>query len=949
MSLKGWGIALLLSPFTLGFSLIIYFYIWFFSKIGKFYIKAMTFSIKAAIGLIAWPFKAVIGALGGTFRFFELMYYQGVHNIKSHSNTTYSDMHGYGGKEEEDDDDEDGGAISTVKSGIGFVNRYKIRYVALFIGIVWFFNFPSTVLALVQDPTQLLSLTGFIEFIPTLLFISVPFIVTIFISSLAFEFLGDGSKFWKASDHAVKQAKNLGKGGAAAAGAAAGGAAAAGEAARGAAQTGMEAKEMAETAVTSASHIETASGMIGGEAAAGEAAAGEAAAAEGLGGLVAGSGVASALGTAAPVAVVLLVAWIVYTLIAGIISLVLVVVTWGMIAQVIPIVAGPVLGALGVGGAWADFLGTEAANSEAGVTLFQGDMFAPQMRAANQAFAKLGCMAKGPQCFRQWQMNNTVRPGSEARGERYELQISDFGLGTDTIDVAYKEADYTLPVNFLVENTRNGLKGINARNVSYRISIVDSQKTYCTTGWNNISSFDDGRNYILPGLGVSPTGSLEELNLGDCQLLQPSLGVDRVMELQVRYNYASQATLYVDAMSRQYRREENIDPGFKKSETADTPVQSYVNVNSPITFYETETGDRRAVPFAARFGFETPGFNSKYKVRPESIQIVDSSVTTHADTCVGLQQDSDMGEDYYEVSENAKERITRRQSNSWFSADVEPAPLRCTMKIEEEDLGQISPTGEQLVMRIDGNYTIVKEDSMTGFDVQNTLCTRFNCPLLVTEEYNESSPYNLYSTCSSENSIDARDGCALRDPDQGSSGWREPNLVMVDGRPVTIDQGKTAMEASNLLNEDRELQGLFSHIASKTGNLLVDPSDPVGAPRLERRHTRADGIIFYQDQSSPGNVQIEQIRHEICTEEKNYKSDVSSMEEAAENYMSVWDEENDGRKPVKIGANSVQCSTWIERLPFFEGQLSSVVSSCGDGVVVTTGSNVRCYGGEFDR
>lgn len=931
MSLKGWGIALLLSPFTLGFSLIIYFYIWFFGKIGKFYIKAMTFSIKAAIGLIAWPFVKIFGGASWISRTFRLFFQQGRYNVRRKGHSPYRDR-------DDEEEEQEGGALSKLKSGLSFLTRYKFRYLAVFLGILWIFNYPSLVVGLLRDPTQYISVAGILELLPSLLLLSLPFIITLIISALGYEIFGDGTVFWRAKKGAVNQAKNLGATGAAAGGAVAGGAAAAGEAAK----SGIEAGEAAKTAVTTASHIETAGGMIGGEAAAGEAAAAEA---SGLAGLLEGSALAGAASGALPVAAALALAWIMYTLIAGVISLVLVVVTWGMIAQVIPIVAGPVLGALGVGGAYAEWIGAETANSEAGMTLLQGDMFAPQMRAANQAIAKMGCIAKGPQCYRQWQMNNTVRPGSEARGERYELQISDFGLGTESVDVAYKEASYTLPVNFLVENTRNGLKGINARNVSYRISVVDSEKSYCSTGWTKISSFDDGRNYILPGLGVSPTESLEELNLGECDLLQPSLGVDRVMELQVRYNYASQATLYVDAMSRQYRREQNIDPGFKKSETADTPVQSYINVNSPITFYETESGDRNAVPFAARFGFETPGFNSKYKIRPESVQIVDSSVTTHTDTCIGLQQDSGMGEDYYEVSEGAKERITRRQSNSWFSADVEPAPLRCTMKIQEEDLGQISPTGEQLVMRIDGNYTIVKEDSMSGFDVQNTLCTRFNCPMLVTEEYNESSPYNLKSTCSTENSIDARNGCSLIDP-SGSAGWRERDPVIVDGNAVTIERGKTAMQAENVLDSGGELNGLYGHTASNSGNLLVDSGDPVGAPNLNRRQIRADGVIYYQEESSPGNIQVEQIRHEICKEEKE-RSGVSNMEEAAENYMDVWDDQNDERKPVKIGANSVECKDWIDRLPFFEGSYQSTVNSCG-GVVVSSGNNVICYGDSFN-
>jgi len=628
-----------------------------------------------------------------------------------------------------------------------------------------------------------------------------------------------------------------------------------------------------------------------------------------------------------------------------------------------PMVTGPAMEGIGLGGAYVNWLGDEAANSQAGVAATSGNLVPPGVsRSISQTGAKLGCMLEGPQCLRQWQLNNTVRPGSEARGERYELQISQFSLGTDTVDVAYKEAGYTLPVNFLVENTRNGLKGINARNVSYQISISDSEKEYCSTGWKNISSFDDERNYILPGLGVSPTESMEQLNLGNCELLQPSLGQNLVMDLQVQYNYASQATLYVDAMSREHRREQGIEPGFKKSETADTPVQSYINVNSPITFYETEGGDRNAVPFAARFGFETPGFNSKYRIMPESIQIADSSVTTHTDTCTGLEQDTDVGENYYEISENAKERITRRQQDRWFSSDVEPAPLRCTMKIDEDDLGQISPTGEQLIMRIDGNYTIVKEDQMTGFDVQNTMCTRFNCPMLVTEEFNESSPYNLHSTCSTEMTVDARDGCGLIDP-SGSSGWRERSPVLVDGQPVTIEEGKTARKAGNILDGSGELD-MFDHIARNRGNLQVGSEDPVGAPNLERRDTNSNGVIYYQDTNNPGNIQVETVRYQLCSQATE-KTGIGDLNAAASEFMSEWGSRNDNMNPVKVGMTSTSCSG-LSGTSSYGGSyggypgtsgsgssgsgtsVSDKVNSC-NGVVVTRSGNAQCYGGSFNN
>lgn len=591
----------------------------------------------------------------------------------------------------------------------------------------------------------------------------------------------------------------------------------------------------------------------------------------------------------------------------------------GMVNVWAPMVMGPAMDAVGLGAAYGNWMGESAANSEIGVAATQGNLLPPGVsRTVSQAGAKMGCMLKGPQCLRQWRLNNTVRPGSEARGERYELQIEQFGLGVDNIDVAYKEASYPLPVNFLVSNTRNGLKGITARNVSYKISVMDSEDTYCSTGWESVSSFEgEDRDVVLPGLGVSPVESLEELNLGDCQLLQPSLGINRVMELQVKYQYSSQATLYVDAMSRQHRREQGIDPSFKKSETADTPVQSYINVQEPITYYETESGDRKVVPFAARFGFETPGFDVRYKVNPDSVQIVDSSLTTHTDTCNGLNHTEG---DYYTVSENAERRINLRQKNSWFNSETSPAPLRCTMKIEQEDVDQISPTGEELVMRIDGNYTIVKEDRMTGFDVRNTLCTRFTCPMVVTQEYADDSEYDLYSKCTSGNSVDARGGCSIRVPNSSEMNWRMPNLAERNEEEVTIEQGLIARRLDAFLSDAPSqvpIDGSLRESAvSSYADSLTSSSDPVpfGVPsidEIQQQTVRERGVIFYEEQSSPSNVKMSSLSGALCTEEVEADSDTSNIEEAMKDYMYVWGDDRSSEKPLQIVVEANSCQDTI--------------------------------------
>ena len=794
-------------------------------------------------------------------------------------------------------------------------------------------------------------------------------------------------------------------------------------------QEGNSARDVTGTAMEAAtmySHLDTAQDAIDGEGVdiipkglvskaknvKGLVGLGGSAAAEGgttaaAGGVAAEGGAAAAAGSAAtaaaPAILAILLAIIILAFVVAIQAVIVVAVFWGLVLTYLPMILGPIGGALGLGGAYADWLGGAAANSGAGVSLLQGGAFAEEKRALAQAGAKMQCMLKGPQCLRQWQMNNTVRPGSDARGERYELTIEQFNFGTDSIDVAYKEANYTLPINFLVSNTRNGLKGISAREVRYRINIMDSSETYCSTGWKPISSFeieddaspDPENDYILPGLGVSPTDSMEQINLGNCELLQPSLGINRVAELQVKYKYSSQATLYVDAMSRENRRDEGIQPSFKKSETAKTPVQSYINVNSPISYYETESGERNAVPFAARFGFETPGFNVKYRIDPDSVEIVDSSVTNHTSTCNGLEKKE--GEpNVYEISDTAKQRINLRQEETWFTADTSPSPLRCTMKISEEDVYDISPTGEQLIMRIDGNYTIVKSNQMSSFNIKNTLCSRNNCPLLVTKGFAEDSKWNLSTECTSETSVDSRNGCGVRQPEdldgdgEMEMNWRVPELAERNGRQVSIQQGDQAWSVSNLMSNIVDTDEIDFDRSKTHSNLddLSSGSDTVPVGFNEREVDRqargnVEGMVFYEEERELSDIKVETFSGVLCQQEADANQDVADMDEAMSNLMDVWknDRRNtDGVQPLMVYVNTADCTRSLREfvIDFYSCEaglfaevgkayidfynpttgvdfdLPDSCESTGDqavsctGVLMKEGRDLQCYGGDFE-
>jgi hypothetical protein len=912
------------------------FLIW---KIADFYIRALTFSIKATIALIAYPFKLIASLLGGSFHAFELFYYQGVYN----ASRPYS-------KTEEDEDEDSNALLSAIGSFVGYLTTWKFRYIGLLIFFIWFFNFPQMIATVFVDPSQM-GIGWLIDIFPMIFILALPFVMTIVVSAISFEFLGDGDKFWKASDQAVHQAKKLGAAGAATAGAAGAAAASAGQAAKDAGQAGMEAKEIGETAVTTASHIDTAGEMMGGEAATAEAAAAEGAAAEGgLMGLVGGSGVAGALGTALPVAAVILAVWIVYTLIAGVISLVLVAMTWAWASQFIPLIAGFIMPILGLGEAYGQWFGQSAANV---VGPQIGGMFQEEMRMISHMGAKMGCALKGPQCLRQWRMNNTVRPGSEERGETYELRIEQFGLAQEQVDVAYKEKKYDLPINFLVYNTRHGLKGITARDVSYRILVEDSShqgdNAYCTTGWKSINTGTG--DFILPGLGVSPTKSLEQINLGNCGLLQPSLGVNRVLTMELKYDYSSQATLYFDAMSRQYRREEGITPSFVKSETAKTPVQSYINIRAPVTYYEKEGGGREAVPFPARFGFQTPGFSVDYHVKPETIDIDDSVLTRDiSDSCSGLEE---VGDNSYEISDRAKERMSSRQwkedddgdiktnaegervAKTWFHRQLNPAPLRCTFELTDEGKESINPTGEQLLMRIDANYTIKREQEYSSFSVVNTRCTRNDCPMLVTDAYNASKSNTLlYDTCSYSASVDARGGCSLLDSSGGDIDWNNPQVV----EDVTIRKGETAYGWNNIEDD------------VDTTYIMSEPDQFLGIEKelVKKMEGGEKGITII---SNNGREREREVRYTYCEENDE------TLEEFGEAYSS---RRGGGMSVLYFRPETTSCTEQEGLLEsvadFFTGNddpsFSEYENYCDENteggattLVVKDGSTLTCYYG----
>lgn len=594
------------------------------------------------------------------------------------------------------------------------------------------------------------------------------------------------------------------------------------DAAKGLAEEGMAAAEgesvLAADMVATLESMPLLGSMVGGEAAAGAAGA-------------AGTATAASGGT---VGVAIFAALILAILGFFVISAVLTIFLWGTLMWLTSFLAplmSPILGAIGLGQAYGNWIGSEVANN----FLPQIDLTA-EMRMVEEAGAKIGCALQGPACLRQWRLNNTARPGSEDVGEKYRVEIQDFSVGGQGgLDIAYKQPSYEVPVNFLLLNTRHGLKGIDARDVNWRVRIIDAdregKKAYCSTGWKEVSQSigqsDDGT--ILPGTSFSPRlSSLNQLTLKECEFLQPALGHDYTGELDVKYDYSSQSTLYVRAMSRKNMRDEDITPEFKKSETADTPVETYINVKEPITYVEPEEdgGEPREIPFTVKVGTNTDRYDVEYRVHPGDFQVIDSSRTNHTESsCIGLNQSTEEGENTYGLSGLAQARMENRieidDTTTWFDRAKNPASARCTFKLEEPET--ISPTGETLTMRVDANYTVVIEETSDPFEVRNTMCSQVDCPMLFTMqpgefhtmvtdsgipptkwEHEDEDPeltdtYMDYKNASCDG-IDAGDGCSAVKQYQYESVYGDPQITEIEQGEIAVNWTEETATVGNLFS-----------------------------------------------------------------------------------------------------------------------------------------------------
>ncbi|MFB6190474.1 MAG: hypothetical protein ABEJ91_02785 [Candidatus Nanohaloarchaea archaeon] len=527
---------------------------------------------------------------------------------------------------------------------------------------------------------------------------------------------------------------------------------------------------------------------------------------------------------------ILLVAMFIYALVLSVLTFVVIGLIVGpaylyLINIIGSVIISPLLGGAKVAGAYGNLIGTQFLNQ---YTVGIGEIAAVEQTGAmvSQTAAKLGCIAKGPACFRQWQLNNTQRPGSEDVGEQYGLKIERLQVGQGkNLDVAYKDANYAIPISFTLSNPRHGLKGLNAENVSYRMVVRDAEKTYCNTGWQPVDAYtirtppdgtvDEGDrwygNDIYPGTSAS-TGfqTISENKHGDpftlkgCKMLQPALGGYKTVMLEVRYNYFSQSTLYFQAMSLQnLQSNPDIEKSMRKSKTADTPVKASINVNSPVLYDQKElnsvTGSDQSAsqPFAVRASLDTEEYDLRYKVR--ELKIRNSQETTRYKDESSECKFRGFGDGLLDLKRSAKKTIIDKAAPNqdlWFTRSAKPPIFGCVMVLENPN--DISPTGETLTMGVEAEYTVALEKKIGGFKVYNSRCGgKYDCPMLVTRYYAEKLDrinYGSESWMTKCTGIDAGNGCSVVKGPESETRWDKELLTGGSKLDRQLERGETAYD-----------------------------------------------------------------------------------------------------------------------------------------------------------
>lgn len=606
---------------------------------------------------------------------------------------------------------------------------------------------------------------------------------------------------------------------------------------------------------------------------------------------------------------------------------------------VAPMVLGPLTAALGLGSQYGDYIGGEVAdNVFAGANVNFEDEMAAVMEARQRVF----CLLQGPACLRQWQLNNTKTPDSNNVGETYKLELDRFEVGSgERVDVAYKNGDYKLPISFGLSNTRNGLYGINALNVSYRLRVLDfsrddflggEEDPYCETGWKPVQGYDirdaegGGTDYagndLYPGTSAS-TGfmRLDEITLKNCGLLQPGAGETKTVLLEVKYDYYSEATLYFEAMARSVLQQQpDVKIEWKASETADTPVKSVLNVNSPVIFEQENIGttQRAAVPFDMRASLTTGESDVDYRIN--NLEIIKSEeVQTYSDSqnCQFRQEGEKLipSGDAAEIIHDQNEEVSDEeavqslkdyvygggesssstsQSSRWFSDSNPPPFFGCTMELSNP--GEITPAGQTLSMDVRANYTVKLDQKLERFRAVNTQCSTMNCPLLITTQAADDmeTPRNWKVKCQGP---DSSDGCSVVQSDP--SDWSQVDLMtgndLLDSK---LENGEYAFDIfrSSAVYRSGDLKEKIQFMPEKGAaigaterqiDMLLNPRESREGFAVLSVPQESEG---FRDSSNPArDIEFVELEAEICDNRKFAEGEERPSK--LERYIDRLDEE----------------------------------------------------------
>lgn len=586
---------------------------------------------------------------------------------------------------------------------------------------------------------------------------------------------------------------------------------------------------------------------------------------------------------------------------------------YGYLQFLAPLVLGPVTEALGLGADYGNFIGRELGDRYlAGFTASLDPIVSPVLEARQRVF----CLLEGPACLRQWRLNNTQTPGSNAVGEQYLLDIDRLEVGSGSeLDIAYRDGDYSVPLSFGISNSRNGLKGINARNVSYRVKMIDFERgrdnPFCETGWRpidgyNIRNTDDSTEFtgndLYPGTSAS-TGflRLDEFNLENCGMLQPGAGETRTVLLEVKYDYFSQATLYFDAMAREtLLSNPDIEKEWKPSETADTPVKSALNVNHPVIYNQDQLdqGPDASQPFAMRASLYTEESDVSYKVK--NIEVTKSSQVEIQESDNRQCSFRNSGDDNKLVLDSNRGILQDEQisdssdgeQDDWYNEDDNPPFFGCTMRLN--DPASISPEGETLTMGVASNYTVKMDEQLERFEIMNTRCSDNNCPLLVTREFAESSDVpqeNWKYVCEGPDAgrAGASRGCSVV---RGEGDWSNIEKMTGDNKlDSRLETGEVAIDlvASNVFDG----VSYYSQGDADEGEFAVGLRPQI-IERIENSYyTRPqDGfygwvLVSEQGEDNSKEIVLEQPDEKLCSQ--NVNDQLNNMVEDSRGNVVAYD------------------------------------------------------------